>query len=68
MRPGVHRIQHVLVEPGLQLRELLHHRLETALAVRVEAHARQTEIAQRMLDDVPLHRSEPGALTLAMAA
>ena len=50
MRPGVGGIEHVLLELRLQLRELQHHGLEARLALGVERHARQAEVAQRVLE------------------
>ena len=58
VRPAVRRIQYVLFELRLQLRELQHHVLEAALAFGVQADAGEAEVSQRMFHHALFHRPE----------
>ena len=49
-RPGVGRVEHVVVELRRQLRELLLHGLEARLAVGRQLRAAEAEVAQLVLD------------------
>ena len=60
LAPGIGGIQHVLIELGLHLRELLHQRLVTRLLVLRQRHARQFEIAQRIVQQLALCRIQFG--------
>ncbi len=48
------RVHDVLLELGLLARELLHDRAKPLAGLALERHPAQTEIAQRMSDELPL--------------
>ncbi len=64
VRERVGRIEHVLLELRGEPRKLEHHFLEALLAIRGQGHARETEVAQRVLHHGALCAVEPGAFAL----
>ncbi len=57
-RPGIHRVEHVLLELRAELRELLHHFLEALLPLGRQAHAREPEVLERALQHPALRAVE----------
>ena len=67
-RPGIHGIEHVLLELRAEQCELLHHDLVTFLAVTRQAHAGQPEILERAFQHATLRTVElAGCSLVAMA-
>ena len=64
VRPGVHRVEHVLLELRAELRELLHHGLEALLALLRQADAGEPEILERALEHAALRADRGGRLSL----
>ncbi len=61
-RPRVGRVEHVLVELGLQRRQLFDQRFELGLLVRRQRDAGESEVAQRVLQELALPGCQPIAL------
>ncbi len=62
--PAVRGVEDILLELRLQLRELEHDCLELLLARCIQSDAGEPEVAQRVLDDLALHRTQGSPLLL----